>query len=117
MIASSSIGDTLKAVCGCGAHHSTPVWMWLLVGAAVVAAALAAHFVRLLVRANGFGRRGRRTASQRATIVLIVVVGVLCAAIGWRLVLVAALLVAAVLGRAATLGAQEHEARSPTRVS
>jgi hypothetical protein len=111
----ASISEKLKAVCGCGAHHSTPAWMWLLVGVAVVVAAFAAYFVRRLVRAHGFGTRGHRRASQRANIAVIVIVGVLCAAIGWKLVLVAALGVAAVLGRAATLGAREHEERPTTR--
>src|SRR3954470_9555228 len=107
-----TVNDKVKSLCGCGAHHSTPLWMWLFVAASVVAAVLAAHFIRPLVRARGFGRRGHRSAAQRATIALIVIVGVVCAAIGWRLVLVAALGVAAVLGRSVTLGAREHEARS-----
>src|SRR4051812_15093833 len=101
----ATVSDGVKALCGCGPHHSTAWWMWLFVGAAVVVAALAAHFIRPLVRARGFGRPGSRSAGERATIALVVIVGVVCAAVGWRLVLVAALGVAAVLGRAATLGA------------
>jgi hypothetical protein len=110
------VNEKLKSLCGCGAHHSTPVWMWLLVGAAVVAAIVAAHFIRPLVRAHGFGTRGHRSGSQRATIAAVVIVGVACAAIGFRLVLLAAIGVAAVLGRAATLGAREHEDRNRTGV-
>jgi hypothetical protein len=112
MVMVASVSDTAKSLCGCGAHHSTPLWMWLFVAASVVAAALAAHFIRPLVRARGFGTRGHRSASQRANIALVVIVGVVCAAVGLRLMLVAALGVAAVLGRASTLGAREHEARS-----
>ncbi len=111
--------DKLKAVCGCGVHHSTPAWMWLLVVGAAIAAMAVSPLLRRSVRRHGFGARGERSAAQRANIVVCGATFVVCAAIGWRLVLVAAVFVAAIIGRAVTLGAREHaedRAQAPKRV-